>query len=60
MFQRPSRERKPENEDRISDDPIRLMREPLGALGDIVRRMKRHAALQRSIGITREIGRDAA
>ncbi len=28
------------------EDPIRQMREPPGALGDIVRRMKRRAALE--------------
>ena len=60
MFQRPSRERKSEIEDSESNDPIRLMREPPGALGDIVRRMKRHAALQQSVGIVRETGRDTA
>ena len=60
MFQRPGRERKPEIEDSVSNDPIWLMREPPGALGDIVRRMKRHAALQQSIGIARESGRNTA
>ena len=30
------------------EDPIRQMREPPGALGDIVRRMKRRAAQERS------------
>lgn len=60
MFQRSSRERKPEIEDRVSDDPIWFMREPPGALGDIVRRMKRRAALQQSIGNSREPKRNTA
>jgi len=39
------------------EDPIRQMREPPGALGDIVRRMKRRAAQERSrAGADREFG----
>lgn len=46
-----------QNRDPISDSgdgniahPIPQMREPPGALGDIVRRMKRRAALEQSAG----------
>lgn len=49
MCQRPGRERKPEITG-AAEDPVWRMREPPGALGDIVRRMKRHAALERSAG----------
>ena len=62
MCQRPSRERKPEIGD-AADDPVWLMHEPPGALGDIVRRMKRHAALQYGIsqgGAVHEAGSSAA
>jgi len=60
MCQRPSHERKPEIEGSVSEDPIWQMPEPPGALGDIVRRMKRHAALQQSIGLIPEVRRSTA
>jgi hypothetical protein len=60
MCQRPSRERKPETEDSVLEDPIWQMPEPPGALGDIVRRMKRHAALQHSIGLIADVRRGTA
>jgi len=60
MCQRFSRERKPETESGVSEDPIWQMPEPPGALGDIVRRMKRHAALQQSIGLIPEVRRSTA
>ncbi len=50
MCQRTGGERKPEIDDSVSDDPIWRMREPPGALGDIVRRMKRQAVLKQSAG----------
>lgn len=60
MFHRPDPLRKSEIETGISEDPIWKMREPPGALGDIVRRMKRHAALQQSIGLAPDVKRGAA
>jgi hypothetical protein len=39
------REPKPERTEDETENPLRQMREPPGALGDIVRRMKRREAL---------------
>jgi len=56
MCLRQSREPKSETgEDRIDEDPIRFLREPPGALGDIVRRMKGRASERR---VTRMLARD--
>ena len=46
MCMRQNRDPGFESSDEEIEDPIRRMREPPGALGDIVRRMKRRAALQ--------------
>ena len=48
MCMRQNRDPGFESSDEEIEDPIRGMREPPGALGDIVRRMKRRAALQQS------------
>ncbi len=49
MCLRQSREPKSETgENGIDEDPIRYLREPPGALGDIVRRMKGRASAQRA------------
>jgi len=48
-----------ESGDEDIEDPIRRMREPPGALGDIVRRMKRRAALERSADAGPKIRRAA-
>ncbi len=44
-----------ESAEEAIDDPIRGMREPPGALGDIVRRMKQHA-LERSVPLRARSG----
>lgn len=46
MCMRQNRDPGFEFHDEEIEDPIRRMREPPGALGDIVRRMKRRAALK--------------
>jgi len=48
MCMRQNRDPEFESGDEKVEDPVCRMREPPGALGDIVRRMKRRAALQRS------------
>ena len=46
MCMRQNRDPDVETGDAEIEDPVRQMREPPGALGDIVRRMKRRAALK--------------
>ncbi len=48
MCMRQNRDPGFESSDEEIEDTIRRMREPPGALGDIVRRMKRRAAQQRN------------
>jgi len=47
MCMRQNRDPRIESDEESIEDPIRHMREPPGALGDIVRRMKRRAVLER-------------
>jgi len=58
MCMRQNREPSFEAGDADIDDPIRQMREPPGALGDIVRRMKRRAALKTGMTLNAAAVRD--